>query len=85
MTDIILEYQASDAKAKWAELLDQVERGRTVRITRHGKAIARIVPEENVRRSEVAEAIERLKALRQQFGKSPLDEVLASRREGLKY
>ena len=42
----ILELQASDAKAKFAELLDQVERGRTVRITRHGKAIARIVPEE---------------------------------------
>jgi hypothetical protein len=34
----VLEYQASDAKAKWAELLDEVERGRTVRITRHGKA-----------------------------------------------
>ena len=44
MTDI-LEYQASEAKAKWAELLDEVERGRTVRITRHGKTIARVVPE----------------------------------------
>ena len=27
----ILEYQASDAQAKWEELLDEVERGRTVR------------------------------------------------------
>jgi prevent-host-death family protein len=47
MTDI-LEYEASDAKAKWAELLDEVERGRTVRITRQGKAIARLVPEEGL-------------------------------------
>ena len=59
----VLEYQASDAKAKWAELLDEVERGRTVRITRHGKTIARIVPEAEVRAGEVAEAIARLKAL----------------------
>jgi prevent-host-death family protein len=84
MTEI-LEYQASDAKSKFAELLDQVERGWTVRITRHGKAIARIVPEEDVRRSEVAEAIERLKALRRQVGKASLDEILASRHEGHKY
>ena len=53
----ILEYQASDAKAKWAELLNEVERGRTVRITRHGKTIARVVPETEVRAAEVAEAI----------------------------
>ena len=41
----VLEYQASQAKAKWAELLDEVERGHTIRITRHGKTIARVVPE----------------------------------------
>jgi prevent-host-death family protein len=81
----ILEYQASDAKAKWAELLDEVERGRTVRITRHGKAIARVVPETEVRSAEVAEAIKELKALSQTFGKAALAEVLASRHEGHKY
>ena len=84
MTDI-LEYQASEAKAKWAELLDQVERGRTVRITRHGKTIARVVPEAEVRSAEVAEAIERLKALRAKTRKAPLAEILASRHEGHKY
>jgi prevent-host-death family protein len=84
MTDI-LEYQASEAKAKWAELLDEVERGRTVRITRHGKTIARLVPEAERRATEIAEAIEGLKALSRTFGKAPLDEVLASRHEGHKY
>jgi prevent-host-death family protein len=81
----VLEYQASDAKAKWAELLDEVERGRTVRITRHGKTIARIVPEAEARAAEVAEAIEGLRALRERTGKAPLDEILASRHEGHKY
>jgi prevent-host-death family protein len=80
-----LEYQASEAKARWAELLDEVERGRTVRITRHGKTIARVVPEAEVRAAEVAEAIRELKALSRTFGKAPLDEVLASRHEGHKY
>ena len=81
----ILEYQASDAKAKWAELLNEVERGRTVRITRHGKTIARVVPETEVRSAEVAEAIKDCKALSETFGKAPLAEVLASRHEGHKY
>jgi prevent-host-death family protein len=84
MTDI-LEYQASEAKAKWAELLDEVERGRTVRITRHGKTIARVVPETDRRAAEIAEAIERLKALRETTGKAPLAEILASLHEGHKY
>jgi len=81
----ILEYDAADAEARFDELLDQIERGRMVSITRDGKAIARLVPETEVRRAEVAEAIERLKALREELGKAPLDEVLASIHEGHKY
>jgi prevent-host-death family protein len=81
----ILEYQASEAKAKWAELLDEVERGRTVRITRHGKTIARVVPETERRAAEIAEAIERLKALRKKTRKAPLAEILASRHQGHRY
>ena len=44
------EYAASEAEAKFEELLDRVERGETVRITRHGKTIARILPESEARR-----------------------------------
>jgi prevent-host-death family protein len=84
MSDI-LEYQAADAKARFAELLDQVENGRTIRITRHGKPIARLVPEAEVRRAEVAEALEELRAIVSEFGKAPLDEVLATIHEGHKY
>ena len=83
--DSRLEYQASEAKAKFAELLDQVEQGKTVRITRHGKIIARLVPEGDAQQTEAAGAIKRLKALREQFGKAPLDEILASRHDGHKY
>ncbi|MBZ5726749.1 MAG: type II toxin-antitoxin system Phd/YefM family antitoxin [Acidobacteriia bacterium] len=48
------EIQASDAKAHLPQLLDDVERGETLIITRHGRAIARIVPESDRRQEEIA-------------------------------
>jgi prevent-host-death family protein len=48
-----------------------VERGETVVITRHGRAIARIVPEAQRRQAEIDRAIESIKALRQRTGKIP--------------
>lgn len=49
-----------EAKTKLAELLDKVEAGETVTITRHGKAVAKLVPangadEQEKRRQAVAE------------------------------
>jgi prevent-host-death family protein len=81
----ILEFEIADAEARFAELLDQVEQGPMVRITCHGKAIARLVPDTEVRRVEAAAALARLKTLREKVRKAPLDEVLASIHEGHKY
>jgi antitoxin (DNA-binding transcriptional repressor) of toxin-antitoxin stability system len=72
-------------RRSWRSYWTEVERGFAVRIIRHGKAIARLVPEAEVRAKEVAEAIEGLRALRETFGKAPLDEVLATRHKGYKY
>ena len=77
--------QASDAKAHLPQILDAVERGETVRITRHGRPIARIVPEANRRQEEIDRAIESIKALRRRTGKVTLEELLAFRHEGHKY
>jgi prevent-host-death family protein len=79
------EIQASEAKAHLASLLDEVERGETVVITRHGKPIARIVPEAHRRQEEIDRAIENIKALRLSTGKITLDELLSARHEGHKY
>ena len=76
---------ASDAKARFSELLDKVERGETVVITRHGRCVARIVPEASVRQKEVDAAIAGIKALRKRSRKITLDELLSSRHEGHKY
>jgi len=76
------EIQASAAKARFSELLDAVERGETVVITRHGRAVARLVPDEDRRRQEIREAIEGIRELRKQAGKATIEEILAWRDEG---
>ena len=79
------EIQASDAKTHLPQLLDDVERGETLVITRHGRAIARLVPEATPRREEIDKAIEEIKALRKRTRKMTLDEILSARHEGHKY
>jgi prevent-host-death family protein len=79
------EVQASDAKTHLPQLLDEVERGETVVITRHGRAIARIVPEAHRRQAEVDRAVDGIKALRRRTGKITVAELLSARDEGRRY
>jgi len=56
-----------EAKTKLAELLDRVESGETVTITRHGKPVAKLVPagvdgEERARRRALIDEIKRKRA-----------------------
>jgi prevent-host-death family protein len=79
------EIQASEAKAHLPRLLDDVERGETIIITRHGRAIARIVPEVDRRQEEVDKAIASIRALRQRNRRVTIKELLSARDEGRKY
>jgi prevent-host-death family protein len=85
LVDPVREVQASEAKTHLPSLLDEVERGETIVITRHGRPIARIVPESERRRAEIRAAIEDLKALRRSLPKIPLRDLLAARHEGHKH
>jgi prevent-host-death family protein len=76
--------QASEAKARFAELLDEVERGETVVITRHGKPIARLVPDEEARRANARRAMDAIKEMRKHAGRATVQEILAWRDEGRK-
>ena len=58
---------AFEAKTKLAELLDKVEAGESIVITRHGKPVARLVPAaageaERVRKRAVIDEIRRKRA-----------------------
>jgi prevent-host-death family protein len=79
------EIQASEAKTHLPQLLDDAERGETIIITRHGRAIARLVPEAHRRQEEIDQAIQSVRALRGHTGKITLAELLSARHEGHKY
>lgn len=78
------EVQATDAKAKLSELLDEVERGERVNITRRGKVIARLVPANEADEADRLRAFAELRALRERLPKISRAELLASIREGRK-
>jgi prevent-host-death family protein len=78
------EVQASEAKTHLPRLLDEVERGETLIITRHGQPIARLVPEEDRRRTEIAKVIAEMKAYRRTAPPITVEEILSARDEGRK-
>jgi prevent-host-death family protein len=53
-----------EAKTHLSTLLEQVERGEEITITRHGKAVARLVPVGAVSRARLDDTVARLKAFR---------------------
>jgi len=55
---------ASEAKARFSELLDRVQRGESFSITLHGEEAAKLVPAKKPSREEIKEAIANLKANR---------------------
>ena len=79
--------QASQAKTHLLGLLDDVERGETIVITRHGRAIARITPEIEARQEETRKAVENMKALRASLPRVGItvDDILEMRHEGHRY
>jgi prevent-host-death family protein len=58
------EVGAFEAKTHLSRLLDQVERGETIVITRRGKPVARLSPVQGPSRDERRDAIAQLKELR---------------------
>jgi prevent-host-death family protein len=83
--NFVREIQASEAKARLPSLLDAVERGETVIITRHGRPIARIVPEVDLRQAEFDRVIAEIEEVRGTMPSIPLEELLSARHEGHEY
>lgn len=55
---------ASEAKAKFSELLDRVQSGESFSITLHGEETAKLVPAKRPSCEQIQEAIARMKASR---------------------
>ncbi len=76
------EIQASEAKTHLPRLLDDVERGETLIITRHGRRIARIIPETGREQEQIDEALEKIRQLRRHTGTIAIEDILSARDEG---
>ena len=61
-----------------------VERGETVLITRHGKPVARLVPDEDHRRADIRRAMAEIEEMRKSAPRVTAEEILAWRDEGRK-
>ena len=59
---------AFEAKTRFGELLDRVASGEEVVITRHDKAVARMIPEGAPRPDAVRQAVEGLRTLQRRIG-----------------
>lgn len=82
---------ADNADGQFAQLLDRAEHGEEIVLTRHGRAVARLVPVEPVHDKVAAErAVQELLTLGRKLaqegrGQFTMDEILAARHEGHRY
>ena len=79
--------QATEAKIHLAELLRNVEQGETIAITRHGKAIAHLIPAEAQDRTQRKKAVDEFRRRRARWPKVEvsLEEMLSWRHEGHRF
>jgi prevent-host-death family protein len=77
--------QASEAKTHFLRILDDVERGESVTVTRRGKTVARIVPvtpSDEERRERISQAMASILEIRKRTKPVSIEEILAARDEG---
>jgi prevent-host-death family protein len=74
--------QASEAKTKFLRILDDVENGASVIVTRHGRPVARIIPEAKMDKERVERAIQSILEIRKRTKPVSIKEILSMRDEG---
>jgi prevent-host-death family protein len=74
--------QASEAKTHFLRILDDVEQGKSVIVTRHGKRVARIIPETPLDSARVERAMQAILEIRQRTKPVSLEEIRSARDEG---
>ena len=79
------EIAVTEAKARLLEFMDEVERGASFRITRHGRPIARLVPEQAELDRAAQEAVESIRAIRRRNKGMTTEEILSAIDEGRRF
>ena len=76
--------QFSEAKARLSGLVDAVEGGETINISRHGRIVARIVSPEADDRSRASRAVQRIREMKQRGRQTGItvEDILSARDDG---
>jgi prevent-host-death family protein len=74
--------QASEAKTHFLRILDDVERGESIIITRRGKQVARLIPQAEIDRERVQRATVSILEIRKRTKPVSIQEILSMRDEG---
>ena len=77
--DVMATVTSFQAKTRFGELLDRVARGEEIVITRHEKAVARLVPEGGPNLARTRQAVADLRAGRSLMAKRPGFKALSDR------
>jgi prevent-host-death family protein len=75
-------FQASEAKTHFLRILDEVERGETITITRHGVQVALITPHQDSKETRAKRAFANIEELRKRTLPVSVEEILSARDEG---
>lgn len=76
---------AFEVKTHFAKVLDRVEHGETITVTRHGKAVARIVPDEEAVRDQARDAFNKLRRMRGVLKNTSIEQVVADVHDGHRF
>ena len=76
---------AFEAKTHFSRVLDRVEQGETILITRHGHTIAKLVPIKNENRERAKEAMRRISDRRGRLKTASLQDLIETIHEGHQY
>jgi prevent-host-death family protein len=81
---IMREIDLSEAQEHLSQLLDDVEHGETIVITRHGRPVALLVPDAVAKQADAAAAVAAIKAFQENSGRITVEDLLSARDEGRK-
>lgn len=79
------EIPVTEAKARLLQFLDEVEHGASFRLTRHGRPVARIVPEQAARGEEAAQAASAIRAIGRRSKGMTAKEILSAKEKGRRF
>jgi prevent-host-death family protein len=74
--------QSSEAKTHFLRLLDDVESGGSYVVTRHGRTVARLVPEADRRRDVTEKALLALQKIGRKLPMLTLADIMSGRHDG---